>query len=63
MGRKVIDEPRDIILQLRINKNEKEKLNIISNALGLSFREVFSLALDIMGLTLEKLPKNENLKK
>ena len=63
MGRKVIDEPRDIILQLRINKNEKEKLNMISNALDLSYREVFSLALDIMGLTLEKLPKNENLKK
>ena len=63
MGRKVINEPRDIILQLRINKNEKEKLNMISNALDLSYREIFSLALDIVGLTLEKLPKNENLKK
>ena len=59
MGRKIIDEPRDITLQLRINKNEKEKLNSISNALDLSYREVFSLALDIMWLTIEKLPKNE----
>ena len=63
MGRKVINEPRDIILQLRINKTEKELLNDISKALNLSYREVFTLALDIMSLPLEKLNKNENLKK
>ena len=60
MGRKVIDKPRDIILQLRINENEKEKLNIISKTLDLSYREVFTLALNVIGLTIEKLPKNEN---
>ena len=58
MGRKVIDKPRDIILQLRINENEKEKLNIISKTLDLSYREVFTLALNVIGLTIEKLPKN-----
>lgn len=63
MGRKEIENPRDIVLQLRINKNEKEKLNDISKALNLSYREVFTLALDIMSLTIEKLNKNENLKK
>ena len=63
MGRKVIKTPRDIILQLRINKSEKEMLNNISESLNLSYREVFTLALEIMTLPLEKLNKSENNKK
>ena len=63
MGRKAIEQPRDIILQLRINQNEKDLLNNISKALNLSYREVFTLALEIMSLPIEKLNINENLKK
>ena len=63
MGRKTTEQPRDIVLQLRINKNEKEKLENISKTLNLSYREVFTLAIDIMSLPLEKLNKSENLKK
>ena len=63
MGRKTTEQPRDIILQLRINKNEKEKLEHISKTLNLSYREVFTIAIDIMSLPLEKLNKSENLKK
>ena len=59
MGRKTVENPRDISLQLRINENEKEKLNLISKRLNLSFREVFTLSLDIMLLTIEKMPNNE----
>lgn len=63
MGRKVIKAPRDIILQLRINKSEKEMLNNISESLNLSYREVFTLALEIMTLPLEKLNTSKNNKK
>ena len=59
MGRKTVENPRDICLQLRINENEKEKLILISKRLNLSFREVFTLSLDIMLLTIEKMPNNE----
>lgn len=63
MGRKQLEVKRDNTLQLRINQNEREKLEYISKTLNLSFREVFTLSLDmIMGL-LEKMSNNENLKK
>ena len=59
MGRKQLEVKRDNVLQLRINQTERDKLEFVSKALKLSFREYFTLSLDIILSLLEKMPNNE----
>jgi hypothetical protein len=63
MGRAKLDDKRTHVLQLRLNSTEKANIDYISEKLNLSFREVFTLGIDTIMLSLGKLQEIENKQK
>ena len=63
MGRVKLNDKRTHVLQVRLNSTEKANVEYVAERLNLSFREVFTLGIDTIMVTLEKLQKIENKKK
>ena len=63
MGRIKLDDKRTHVLQVRLNSVEKENVEYVAERLNLSYREVFTLGIDTIMVSLGKLQEIEKTKK
>ena len=63
MGRIKLDDKRTHVLQVRLNSVEKENVEYVAERLNLSYREVFTLGIDTIMVSLGKLQEIEKIKK
>jgi antitoxin component of RelBE/YafQ-DinJ toxin-antitoxin module len=54
------NERKNINVQIRISKNEKEKLDSVCKALNLTYTEFFLTSIDNLSSYLQKTIKSEN---